>query len=180
MRKWKPSLLGYRWVMKNIGFFLFLAVLAVIYIYNGHYADKISRDITRTDKEVKELEYEYKTLKSEVMFRSKQSELAKTVEPLGLKELTVPPAVLVSTTPLASVTSPVIEPSFCKGAVATKPLKLIVPLLISIICPAPSWPVPDIVLSIFVSVTLGAVPEIRFSSLSDNTTCPPPWSVMPF
>ena len=91
---WK-SLLSYRWVMKNIPFFLFLAALAVIYIYNGHYADKVVRDINQTNKELKELQYEYKTLKSEVMFRSKQSELAKAVEPFGLKELTLPPFVLV-------------------------------------------------------------------------------------
>jgi cell division protein FtsB len=98
-RKSKPGRLGTSWLIKNmgknIGFFLFLAALAVVYIYNGHYADKISRDITRTDKEVKELQYEYKTLKSEVMFRSKQSELAKAVEPFGLKELVKPPYVLV-------------------------------------------------------------------------------------
>src|ERR1700744_2699886 len=93
--RWKPSHLGYRWVMKNIGFFLFLAALAVIYIYNGHYADKISRDINRTSKELNELQYEYKTLKSEVMFRSKQSELARAVQPFGLHPLTQPPYVLV-------------------------------------------------------------------------------------
>jgi hypothetical protein len=93
--RWKPSLLGHRWIMKNIRFFLFLAALAVIYIYNGHYADKVVRDINRTNKELKELQYEYKTLKSEVMFRSKQSELAKAVEPFGLKELTLPPYVLM-------------------------------------------------------------------------------------
>ena len=81
--------------MKNMGFFLFLAALAVVYIYNGHYADNITREITRTDKEVKELQYEYKTLKSEVMFRSKQSELARAVEPFGLKELVKPPYVLI-------------------------------------------------------------------------------------
>ena len=80
--------------MRNIGFFFFLAALAVIYIYNGHYADNISRDITRTDKEVKELQYEYKTLKSEVMFRSKESELAKALQPFGLKEMTAPALVL--------------------------------------------------------------------------------------
>jgi hypothetical protein len=91
--RWKPQ--GYRWIMKNISFFLFLAALAVIYIYNGHYADKISRDINRTSKELKELQYEYKTLKSEVMFRSKQSELARAVDPFGLKELTQPPYILV-------------------------------------------------------------------------------------
>ena len=93
--RWKPSRLGYHLIMKNIRFFLFLAALAVIYIYNGHYADKVARDINRTNKELNELQYEYKTLKSEVMFRSKQSELAKAVEPFGLKELILPPYVLI-------------------------------------------------------------------------------------
>ena len=45
-------------------------------------------------KEVNEIQYEHKTVKSEVMFRSKKSELLKAVEPLGLKELTSSPAVL--------------------------------------------------------------------------------------
>lgn len=88
-------MLNYQWMVKNIPFFLFLSVLAVIYIYNGHYADKIVRNISKTSAELKELQYEYKTLKSEVMFRSKQSELAKAVESFGLKELTMPPVVLV-------------------------------------------------------------------------------------
>lgn len=87
-------LLRYQWIVRNISYFLFLAVLAVLYIYNGHYADKTARNINKVSKELKELQYEYKTLKSEVMFRSKQSELAKAVEPFGLKELTIPPVVL--------------------------------------------------------------------------------------
>ncbi len=95
---WK-QLLNYRSIVKQVPFFLFLAMLAVLYIYNGHYADKTIRNINRTAKEVKELQYEYKTVKSEVMFRSKQSELAKAVEPLGLKELTVAPVILKDTTP---------------------------------------------------------------------------------
>lgn len=91
-------LMSTKWIMKNMVFFLFLAALAVIYIYNGHYADKVVRDINHTEKELKELQYEYKTLKSEVMFRSKQSELAKAVAPFGLRELTAPPYVLVDST----------------------------------------------------------------------------------
>lgn len=83
--------------MRNLPFFLFLSVLAIIYIANGHYADNTVRNINKVNRELKELQYEYKTLKSEVMFRSKQSELAKSVEPLGLKELVVPPAILVDT-----------------------------------------------------------------------------------
>ena len=90
---WK-RMLSYRWIVKNIPFFLFLAALAVVYIYNGHNADKTVRQITRVSRELKELQYEYKTMKSEVMFRSKQSELAKAVEPFGLKELMSPPVII--------------------------------------------------------------------------------------
>ena len=92
---WKRWL-NYQSLVRQVPFFLFLAVLAVVYIYNGHYADKTIRNINRTAKEVKELQYEYKTVKSEVMFKSKQSELVKAVEPLGLKELVEAPVVLVS------------------------------------------------------------------------------------
>lgn len=90
---WKRWL-NYQSVVRQIPFFLFLALLAVIYIYNGHNADNTLREISRTQKEVKELEYEYKTVKSEVMFRSQQSELVKAVEPMGLKELTAAPVIL--------------------------------------------------------------------------------------
>jgi hypothetical protein len=90
---WKKNL-SYRWVARNIPFFLFLTMLAVLYIYNGHYTDKLVLKISTTEKHIKELEYEYKTIKSEVIFRSKASELIKAVEPLGLKELTEPPVVL--------------------------------------------------------------------------------------
>ena len=93
VRRWKKWL-NYQSVVKQIPFFLFLTLLAIMYIYNGHYADKTTRNINRTARDVKELQHEYKMIKSEVMFRSKQSELAKAVEPLGLKELIESPAVL--------------------------------------------------------------------------------------
>jgi cell division protein FtsL len=91
--EWK-KLLSHKWVVRNIPFFLFLAVLAVLYIYNGHHADKLTRKISSAEKHIKELEYEYKTIKSEVIFRSKASELIKAVSPLGLKELTTAPVLL--------------------------------------------------------------------------------------
>jgi Bacteriodetes cell division protein (FtsL-like) len=91
--EWK-RLLNYQWIVRNIPYFLFLSALAVLYIYNGHYSDNTVKNINKTSKELKELQYEYKSMKSEVMFRSKQSELAKAVEPLGLKELNQPPLLL--------------------------------------------------------------------------------------
>jgi predicted membrane protein len=89
--EWRKLLLNYQWIVKNIPFFLFLCVLAVVYIYNGHYAEKTIKDINRNARELKEMQYEYKTVKSELMFQSKQSEIVKAVEPLGLHELTQPP-----------------------------------------------------------------------------------------
>ena len=93
---WK-RILNYQSIVKQVPFFLFLALLAIIYIYNGHYSDKTIRNINETARQVKELQYEYKTVKSEVMFRSKQSEMVKAVEPLALKELTIAPVVLRDT-----------------------------------------------------------------------------------
>src|SRR6187551_2027693 len=86
-----------RWIVKNIPFYFFIAALAIIYIANGHYADKTMRNINNTEKDLKEMEYEFKTVKQEVIFRSKESELAKAVEPLGLKPLTVPPLRIIDT-----------------------------------------------------------------------------------
>ncbi len=94
--QWK-RLLNYQSLVRQMPFFLFLSLLAVGYIYNGHYADKLNRDIAKTSKQLQELQYEYKTVKGEVLFRSKQSELMKAVGPLGLKELIASPVILVET-----------------------------------------------------------------------------------
>ena len=93
-KKEKRFWINYQAVVQHLPFFLFLSGLAVVYIYNGHYSDKIIKSISRTNKELKELQFEYKTIKSEVMFRSKQTEVAKAVAPLGLMELTTPPVVI--------------------------------------------------------------------------------------
>ena len=79
------GLFNYQWIVKNIPFFLFLSVLAVLYIANGHRSDKTIRKINSTMSELKELQYEYKTIKSEVMFRSQEAQVVKAAAPLGLK-----------------------------------------------------------------------------------------------
>ncbi len=92
--RWKKWL-NYQSIVRQVPFFVFLALLAVVYIYNGHYADKTIRDINKTSRELKELQYEYKSVKGDVLFRSKQSELIEAVKPLGLKELTIEPIILI-------------------------------------------------------------------------------------
>ena len=98
-REWKKLFLNYHWIVKNTSFFLFLSLLAVLYIYNGHLAEKRIKNINRSARELKELQYEFKTIKSELMFETKQSEVVKAVEPLGLKELMVPPFKLKDSIP---------------------------------------------------------------------------------
>ena len=95
--EWQRLLLNYHWIVRNTPFFLFFFFFTVIYIYNGHYAEKNIKDINRTARELKELQYEYKTIKSELMFQHKQSEVVKAVEPLGLKEIMQPPVRLKDT-----------------------------------------------------------------------------------
>lgn len=79
------GLFNYEWIVKNISFFLFLSVLTVLYIANGHMADRTIRRINTINTELKELQYQYKTLKSEVMFKMEEAQIVKAVEPLGLK-----------------------------------------------------------------------------------------------
>ena len=92
------KLIYQKWIVKNIPFFLFLSILTVLYIANGHYADKTIRKINALDKHLKEMEYEFKTIKRDLIFRSKESELIKAVEPIGLKELLTPPMKLNDST----------------------------------------------------------------------------------
>ena len=49
---WK-RFFNYKWIVKNIPFFLFLSGLAVLYIYNGHHSDKLVRKIANTEKNIK-------------------------------------------------------------------------------------------------------------------------------
>jgi hypothetical protein len=69
----------------------FVMVLGLIYIGNTHYAEKTVREINRIQVEVEDLRADYTTLKADLMFSSKQSEVAKKVKPLGLKESLTPP-----------------------------------------------------------------------------------------
>jgi hypothetical protein len=76
-------------------FLLFLSLLCMLYIANSHMAMKNIRNIDKLNKEVKELSWEYKSLKADLMFKSKLTEVAKQVDTLGIKELTEPPKRIV-------------------------------------------------------------------------------------
>lgn len=92
--RWKQWL-NYQSIVKQLPFFLFLSALAVLYIYNGHNADKTIRRISKATSELKDLQGEYKSVTGDVLLRSRQSEMVETVKPLGLKELSEEPVVLI-------------------------------------------------------------------------------------
>lgn len=77
--------------LRHLPFVLFLACVAILYIANGYYADDKIREVNKVTNQLKELRSEYISTKSELMFASKQSEVAKSAEKLGLKEPVVPP-----------------------------------------------------------------------------------------
>lgn len=70
---------------------LFVMVLGLIYISNTHYGEKTVRKINNIQAEVEDLRADYTTLKADLMFASKQSEVAKKVKELELKESLTPP-----------------------------------------------------------------------------------------
>ena len=78
------GMLNYEWIVMNISFFLFLAFIAILYIANGHLTDKTIRRINATQRELKVLQFEYKTIKSELMRRSRAIEVQTAMEPYGL------------------------------------------------------------------------------------------------
>jgi hypothetical protein len=74
---------------------LFVVFLSLIYISNTHYAERTTRQIDRAQSEVEDLRADYTTLKSDMMFASKQSEVARRVKSIGLKESLNPPFKIV-------------------------------------------------------------------------------------
>lgn len=80
--------------IQNVPFILFLGVIAILYIANGYYADDKIREENKSKNDIKELRTQYITTTSDLMFESKQSQVAKSVLELGLKEPVVAPMII--------------------------------------------------------------------------------------
>lgn len=70
---------------------IFAMALGLFYIGNTHYAEKTVRKINHVQTEVEDLRADYTTMKSDLMFASKQSEVARKVKQFGLSESLNPP-----------------------------------------------------------------------------------------
>ena len=83
------------WVFRNFSFLLFLGFLALVYIANAHFAEKGVREIQALQKKIKELKWEYTSIKSETMYKSIQSQIDASLEPVGLNLANKGPKVIV-------------------------------------------------------------------------------------
>ena len=71
-------------VFANFQYLMFMGFLGIVYIANAHYAEKGVRRIQSLQKEIKELKWEYTSIKSETMYKSMQSQIDESLEPVGL------------------------------------------------------------------------------------------------
>ena len=71
-------------VFGNFSYVMFLGFLGILYIANAHFAEKGVRRIQTLQKEIKELKWEYTSIKSETMYKSMQSQMDTSLERTGL------------------------------------------------------------------------------------------------
>ncbi len=72
-------------------YFLFLGLLGVFYISNRLNSEKNGRILYQLNKDIKEQKWDYMSTKAELMFQSKQSEIAAKALKYGIKEAVEPP-----------------------------------------------------------------------------------------
>lgn len=85
------SFLTKKAMIQLLPFGLFLVFLAIIYIGNQYAALRRVRSIEKINTELKELRNQHISTKSELMYRSKISEVAKQLESEGITETKEPP-----------------------------------------------------------------------------------------
>ncbi|MEO6521430.1 MAG: FtsL-like putative cell division protein [Mucilaginibacter sp.] len=76
---------------KALPFILYVAFLGMLYIANRHLSEKNLRTIDKLTKEVKELNWDYKSTKADLAYKSTLTEVAKRVDTLGIKISVEPP-----------------------------------------------------------------------------------------
>jgi hypothetical protein len=87
------SMISEKIILKNLGYVSLVTVLAAIYIGNRFHAEKVTRETSRLQKEVKDLRAEALSTSADLMYLSRQSELYRLVKEKGLnlEELKTPP-----------------------------------------------------------------------------------------
>jgi len=87
------SMISEKIILKNLGYFSLITLLAAIYIGNRFHAEKLTRETTRIQKEVRDLRADALSTSADLMDVSRQSEVYRLVREKGLnlEELKTPP-----------------------------------------------------------------------------------------
>jgi hypothetical protein len=87
------SMVSEKIILRNLGYVSLITLLAAIYIGNRFHAEKITRETTKLQREVKDLRAEALSTSADLMYASRQSEVFRMVREKGLnlEELKTPP-----------------------------------------------------------------------------------------
>ena len=78
------SILTRQAVVRQLPFIFFLTLLAIVYIANRFHAEKIARQTTQVQNDLRDLRSESISIASELMTRSNQTEIVKQIKEKGL------------------------------------------------------------------------------------------------
>jgi hypothetical protein len=81
--------------IRTLPFIFFLTFITLCYIANGYYAEEQIRRLNKLTNELKELRSEFIISKANLSDISKQSEVARRSQALGIKESVEPPRKIV-------------------------------------------------------------------------------------
>ncbi|MCL2413653.1 MAG: FtsL-like putative cell division protein [Bacteroidales bacterium] len=77
--------------LQHLPYIIFLACLSILLIANNYATVRIAREANRISRELPELRTEHLATLSEYLRKKQQSEIARRLEDVGIRESVVPP-----------------------------------------------------------------------------------------
>jgi hypothetical protein len=82
-------------ILRKLPYLIFLVGLAILFIANNYVSERIIRETNSVKRELKELQTEHLATLSEYLRKSQQSEIARRLNEIGIRESDVPPKRIV-------------------------------------------------------------------------------------
>lgn len=83
-----------RLVQANLPFIFFLVVMMICYIGYGYFAEKNAKDLVQAETKLREVKAANLSVNARLEKLKQQSQVARSISELGLKESTDPPKVI--------------------------------------------------------------------------------------
>lgn len=81
-------------VQANLPFIFFLVVMMITYIGYGYFAEKNAKDLVQAETQLREVKAANLSINARLEKLKQQSQVARSISDLGLKESTDPPKVI--------------------------------------------------------------------------------------